>query len=152
MTYNVNLLEILSRLIENHDPPKNLPKGIVRIERVTIEATRIQFTEKINTNLITRIAKEEGYEVKEGDFPPRIIDEGIIIARVGSPSDPGGEQDLYIYPFPPEMERLSIYRRILAIKKGIIDPETESINLEKLHNFNLRIVRFVSRYIREQYP
>jgi len=49
------------------------------------------------------------------------------------------------------MERLSICRWAIAARRGIINPKTRKVNLRRLHQFNLKVVRLVSLYIKERY-
>lgn len=146
------ILEAVSNLFDEGKPPPRLPLGVEAIERSTIEAVRIKFRDEIDEKVLTRIALREGYRVESGGFTPRIMDREAIVARVGGRSDIGGRHDLYIYPFPPEIERLSMYRRAIAMRRRIIDPETGRVNLKKIHRFNLKIIRLVSLYIKERYP
>jgi len=148
---NPTILEALSRLFEEGRPPARLPPGVEVIERPTVEAVRIKFKDEIDEDILTRIAFKEGYKVDVGGFTPRIRDRELIVARVGSKSDLGGRRDLYIYLFPPEIERLSTYRRAIAARRGIINPKTGKANLRRLHQFNLKVVRLVSLYIKERY-
>ncbi|HIE13781.1 TPA: hypothetical protein EYP70_00760 [Candidatus Bathyarchaeota archaeon] len=116
-----------------------------------METVRINFIDEVDEDLLIRIALKEGFRVERGSFAPRIVEKDAIVARIGSRSDFGGRFDLYIYPFPPEIERLSMYRRVLASRRGLINSKTGRANLEKIHEFNLRIIRLVNSYIKEKY-
>jgi hypothetical protein len=145
------ILEAISNLFDERKSPSRLPLGVEAVERPTIEAIRIKFRDEIDEETLTRIALREGYRVESGDFTPRIRDREVIVARIGSRSDVGGRHDLYIYPFPPEIGKLSMYRRAIALRRGIIDLKTGRVNLRRLHRFNLKIIRLVSLYIKERY-
>lgn len=148
---STSLLEAVSDLFDEERAPSGLPKGIEEVERVTVEAVRIKFGDEVNQELLSRIAEEEGFSIQKGGFALRVIKKGAMIARVGSRSDFGEHFDLYVYIFPPETEKISVYRKILAEREGILDPYTGKINLEELCDFNLKAIRLVSRYIREKY-
>jgi len=144
----VTLLQAISNLFEGREVPTVLPEGIEKIERVTVEAIRIKFAEEIDKKLLSQIAEEEGYSVQRRRFAPRIMKKDVIVARVGSRSDVDGGYSLYVYLFPPEMKKISIYRKVIAEREGILDPYTERINLEKFYEFNLKVIRLVSRYVK----
>lgn len=146
----MNLLEAISDLFEGK-APTNLPSGVEKVERVTPESVRIKFFDEVDDGLLSRIADEEGYIVRAKGFTPRIIEKGTIVVRVGSRSDPGRRCDVYLYLFPPEKSQMSTYRRIVAQREGVLNPETGEINLEKLYGYNLRIIKLIERYRRERY-
>ena len=149
--YSTSLIQAISDVFENKAAIPGLPKGIEKIERVTLEAVRIRLTGKVDEELLSQIAEDEGYAFEKGTWPLRVIKEGATIARVGSRSDAGGRLNLYIYPFPPEMEKISVYRRMLAEREGILDPSLRKIDLESLHEFNLQLMRLLNRYLKERY-
>lgn len=149
--HSASLIQAISDIFENKPDIPGLPKGVEKIERVTLESVRIKLTDKVDEELLSKIAEDEGYAFEKGTWPLRVIKEGAIIARVGSRSDAGGRLNLYIYPFPPEMEKISVYRRMLAEREGILDPSMRKINLERLHEFNLRLMKLVNRYLKERY-
>jgi len=146
-----SIIEAISDLFEGKTYPSHLPSCVRSVERINIETVRINFVEEVDIDLLANIAVEMGYRVEAGTFAPRIIDRDVIVARVGSRSDIGGRRDLYIYPFPPELDYISMYRKAVAVKRGIIDGETGKVNLEKLHKFNIEILSLVNRYIKEKY-
>jgi hypothetical protein len=148
---STSLIQAISDLFEGRTASPRLPKGIEKIQRVTLEAVRIEFADKIDEELLSQIAEEEGYAVKDGTFAVRIVKQGAIIARVGSRSDAGGRYNLFVYLFPPEISRMSVYRRMQAEREGILDPSNGKIKLEKLHNFNLDVVKLASKYQRKRY-
>jgi len=146
-----SLLEAISDLFDGQAVLSNLSKGIEKIERVTVEATRIKIDDEVDEKLLSWIAEEEGYSIEKGSFALRVIKEGMIIARVGSKSDVGGGFDLYIYLFPPEMDEASIYTKILAEREGVLDHPTGKINLEKFYEFNLKVIKMISKYRKGKY-
>lgn len=149
--YSTSLIQAISDVFKSKAAIPGLPKGVEKIERVTLEAVGIRLTDKVDEELLSQIAEDEGYAFERGTWPLRVIKEGAIIARVGSRSDAGGRLNLYIYPFPPEMERISVYRRMLAEREGILDPSLPKIDLERLHEFNLQLMKLVNRYLKERY-
>ena len=148
---STGLIEAISDVFESKTAIPGLPKGIEKIERVTLEAVRIRFKDKVDEELLSRIAEDEGYAFEKGTWALRVLKEGAIIARVGSRSDAGGRLNLYIYPFPPEIGKTSVYRKMLAEREDILDPSLHKVNLERLHEFNLRLVKLVDRYLKERY-
>jgi len=148
---SVSLLQAISDLFDFNATSMFLPKGIAKIERVTIEAIRIEFHDKIDEGLLSRIAKEEGFATEKGSFPLRVVKNGTIIVRVGSESDIGGGFDLYLYLFPAEMQKISLYTKLVAEREDILDRSTGEINLGNLHKFNLKVVKMANRYTKERY-
>ncbi len=148
---SVSLLQAISDLFDLKAAPMFLPEGIMKIERVTFEAIRIEFRDKIDEELLSRIAKEEGCATEKGSFPLRVVKNGTIIARVGSESDIGGHFDLYLYLFPPEMEKISLYSKLVAKREDVLDRSTGEIDLENLHRFNFKVIKVANRYIKERY-
>ena len=134
---SVSLIEVISDLFDGKTASSDLPKGVKEIERATLEAIRVRFDSKVDEELLSQIAEEEGYTVEKGTYPLRVIKEGAIILRVGSESDAGDRSDLYLYLFPPEMGRISVYRKVVAEREGVLHPSTDAVNLEKLHGYNL---------------
>ena len=147
-----SLLEVVSKIFSEERVvlASNLPPGVERVERVTVEAVRIKLSEKVDEDLLSSVSREEGYQVVKGEFSLRVLRRGAIIARVGSRSDPDGSFDLYVYPIPPKLDGLSIYRRILAEREGVVDPKTGKINLEKFYDFNMGIIRLVNKYLKRK--
>ncbi len=148
----VSLLEAISEILGGGGAflKSNLPPGVESVERVTAEAVRIKLSEKVDEDLLSSIAREEGYQVVKGEFPLRVLRRGAIMVRVGSRSDPDGRFNLYIYPIPPKLDGLSMYRRILAEREGVVDPETGKINLERFYDFNMGIIRLVNKYLKRK--
>jgi len=145
-----SLLQSISDLFDGK-ASSVLPAGIEKIERATIEAVRVRFEDKIDEELLARIAVEEGYVTEKGSFALRVVKDGAIVARAGSRSDVGGRFDLYIYLFPPEMGKISVYRKVVAHREGILEPSTSKVSFENLYRFNLNVITLVSRYIEEKY-
>ena len=110
----------------------------------------IRFESKVDEELLSQITEEEGYTIKRGPYSLRVVKEGTIIVRVGSESDAGGRSDLYLYLFPPEMARISVYRRVVAEREGVLRPSTGAVNLEKLHGYNLEVIRLASMFLRRR--
>jgi len=148
---SVSLLQAISDLFDLNAAPMFLPESIVKIERVMLEAIRIEFRDKIDEELLSRIAKEEGCTTEKGSFPLRVVINGTIIARVGSESDIGGRFDVYLYLFPPEMGKISLYSKLVAKREGVLDRSTGEIDLENLYRFNFRVIKVASRYVKERY-
>jgi len=131
--------------------PSDFPAGIGKIERATIEAVRVKFEDETDEELLARIAKEEGYATEKGSFALRVVKDGAIVARAGSRSDVGGRFDLYVYLFPPEMGKISVYQKVVARREGVLEPSTGKVSFENLYRFNLKVISLVSRYIEEKY-
>ena len=148
---SVSLIEVISDLFDGKTASSDLPKGVKEIDRATLEATRVRFDSKVDEELLSQIAEEEGYTVEKGTYPLRVIKEGAIVLRVGSESNAGDRSDLYLYLFPPEMGRMSVYRKVVAEREGVLHPSTDAVNLEKLHKYNLELIRLVSRYLIRRY-
>lgn len=146
-----SLLEVISELFNAEDSFFDPPSGVEKVERVTFDAVRIKFVEKVDRDLLYRVASEEGYIVEAGYFAPRVIDKGTIVARVGSQSDPGGESDMFIYLFPPFVEQMSMYRKVVGARDGVLDSESGRIDLERFYECNLRVIRLVEKYRRSRY-
>lgn len=147
---SANLIEAISDLFDGKAASHDLPKGVKEIERATLEAIRARFDSKVDEELLSQIAEEEGYTVEKGTYPLRVIKEGAIILRVGSESDAGDRSDIYLYLFPPEMGRISVYRKVVAEREGVLHPSTDAVNLEKLHGYNLEVISLVSEYLRRR--
>ena len=148
---SISLIEAVSDLFDGKTDTSNLPEGIKKIERVTREAVMIRFESKVDEELLSQIAEEEGYTIKKGPYSLRVVKEGAIIVRVGSESDAGGRSDLYLYLFPPETAKIGVYRRVVAEREGVLRPSTGAVNLEKLHGYNLEVIRLASMFLRRRY-
>ena len=146
-----SLLEVVSELFSGESSSSDLPVGVERLERVTSEAVRIKFIYKVDYNLLSAIAAEEGYSILTGSFAPRVMDKGTIVARVGSQSDPGGGHDIFIYLLPATVEQMSTYGRVMASQCGVLGFEAGRINFERLYDHNLRIIRLVEKYRKNKY-
>jgi len=46
---------------------------------------------------------------------------------------------------------MSMYRRIVAVRKGVLDIGTGSIDYERFYQYNLKIIRLTERYRKEKY-
>jgi len=147
---DIGLLEVISKLFENGEYFGPLPVGVANIELITSETVRITFTNKVDCNMLCKIAIEKGYSIDASGYSPRIVDKGHIIARVGSRSDPGAEYNIFIYLFPTS-GIMSIYMRSAAIRHKILDPKTSKLNVERLLKYNQKIIRLVERYRRSRY-
>ena len=146
------LLDIISGLFEDDGSSfQDLPLGVEKVERITLDSIRINFSDEVDCELLTRIAEDEGYIVKSESIAPRIIERGTIVARVGSRSDPGRRRDLFLYLIPSDEKRMSMYRRVVAARKGVLDIETGRIDYERFYQYNLRIIRLMERYRKEKY-
>jgi len=146
------LLDIISGLFEDGGSSfQDLPLGVEKVEKITLDSIRINFSDEVDCELLTRIAEDEGYIVKSESVAPRVIDKGTIVARVGSRSDPGRRRDLFLYLIPSDEERMSMYRRVVAARKGVLDIETGRIDYERFYQYNLRIIRLMERYRKEKY-
>jgi len=146
------LLDIISGLFEDGGSSfQDLPLGVEKVERITLDSIRINFSDEVDCELLTRIAEDEGYIVKSESIAPRVIDKGTIVARVGSRSDPGRRRDLFLYLIPSDEKRMSMYRRVVAARKGVLDIETGRIDYERFYQYNLRIIRLMERYRKEKY-
>jgi len=137
---SAGLLQLISDLFEGRAELSDLPDGVEKIERVTAEAVRLKLKDEVDQDLLAQIAKAEGYSVDGGSVALRVVKEGAIVARAGSTSDVGGRFDLYVYLFPPELEKMNMYRQILAEHEGILDPHTSKIDVEKSLGFNLAVI------------
>lgn len=146
------LLDIISGLFEDGGSSfQDLPLGVEKVERITLDSIRINFSDEVDCELLTRIAEDEGYIVKSESIAPRVIDRGTIVARVGSRSDPGRRRDLFLYLIPSDEKRMSMYRRVVAARKGVLDIETGRIDYERFYQYNLKIIRLMERYRKEKY-
>ena len=146
------LLDIISGLFEDGGSSfQDLPLGVEKVERITLDSIRINFSDEVDCELLTRIAEDEGYIVKSESVAPRVIDRGTIVARVGSRSDPGRRRDLFLYLIPSDEKRMSMYRRVVAARKGVLDIETGRIDFERFYQYNLKIIRLMERYRKEKY-
>ncbi|MDH5441151.1 MAG: hypothetical protein OEZ48_04400 [Candidatus Bathyarchaeota archaeon] len=146
------LLDVISGLFEDGGSlSQDLPLGVEKVEKITLDSIRINFSDEVDCELLTRIAEDEGYIVKSESVAPRVIDKGTIVARVGSRSDPGRRRDLFLYLIPSDEERMSMYRRVVAARKGVLDIETGRIDYERFYQYNLRIIRLMERYRKEKY-
>ena len=146
------LLDIISGLFEDGGSSfQDLPLGVEKVEKITLDSIRINFSDEVDCELLTRIAEDEGYIVKSESVAPRVIDRGTIVARVGSRSDPGRRRDLFLYLIPSDEKRMSMYRRVVAARKGVLDIETGRIDYERFYQYNLRIIRLMERYRKEKY-
>ena len=144
------LLDVISGLFEDGGSlSQDLPLGVEKVEKITLDSIRINFSDEVDCELLTRIAEDEGYIVKSESVAPRVIDKGTIVARVGSRSDPGRRRDLFLYLIPSDEERMSMYRRVVAARKGVLDIETGRIDYERFYQYNLRIIRLMERYRKE---
>lgn len=150
MHRDIGLLEVISKLFENGEYFGPLPVGVANVELVTSETVRITFTNKVDCNLLCRIAIEEGYSIDAGGYSLRIVDKGHIIARVGSRSDPGADFNIFIYLFPASGV-MSLYMRSVAISHKILDPQTNKVSVERLLGYNQKIVRLVEKYRKSRY-
>lgn len=112
-----SLLDVVSELFEGESLLFNPVLGVEIVERVTSEAVRIEFVDKVDYDTLRMVAAEEGYLIKSGSFTPRITDKGVIIARVGSQSDPEREHNLFIYLIPPDEKQMTTYTRTVALQK-----------------------------------
>lgn len=148
---STSLMQAISDLYDGKKVPNNLPDGVEKIERATTEAVRLKLHDKVDGELLSEIAEAEGYTVEKGSFAPRVIKDGEIIARIGSKSDAGGSRDLYLYLFPPETETISVYRKVVAEREGILDPSCGTVDLERLISFNLRVITLASKYLKKKY-
>jgi len=150
-SHPTSLIQAISDLYDGKTATNNLPKGIERIERATIEAVRLKLVDNVDGELLSEIASAEGYTVDKGSFAPRVTKEGEIIARIGSKSDAGGSRDLYLYLFPPETERISVYRKVVGEREEILDPSSGMVDLERLISFDLRVITLASKYLKKRY-
>lgn len=147
----INLLDVILDLIEKGVYFDLLPKGVSQIEIVTPEAIRVLFIERVDCNLLQKIALKSGFSINIGRNGLRIEDRGHIIARVGSRSDPGEDRNIFIYLFPNSPRLMSMYMRATAIRFGILDSSASKINVEKLINYNLRVIGLVEKYRKKWY-
>jgi len=145
------LLGVISELLEGGGSSFQLPLGVERVERVTPEAVRIEFADEVDYGLLYSLAAEEGYIVEEGSFTPRVIDNGMILARVGSRSDPRGKHNIFIYLFPNATEQMNAYMETVAVRYGILDLQTRKINLQRFYEHNFKVIRLVEGYRRRRY-
>ena len=146
-----SLFDVISELFDKDRQPQDLPLGVEKVERITPESVRINFSDEVDCGLLTRIAEDEGYIVESGSIAPRIMKKGTIVARVGSQSDPGRRRDLFIYLIPPAEEQMSMYRKVVAAREGVLDLRTGRIDYEKFYHFNLRVIRLAEKYRRAKY-
>jgi len=147
----VGLLDVISQLLENGEYFGPLPEGVISVDLVTPEAVKVMFADRVDYNLFCEIAIEEGYKIDAAGYTPRVVDEGNIIARVGSKSDPGLDCNIFIYIFPPLIGAMSIYMRSAAIRFGILNPENNKLDMEKLLAYNLKVIRLVEKYRKRRY-
>ena len=146
-----SLFDVISELFEGKTLSSDLPLGVKKVERITSGVIRINFSDEVDCELLIKIAEDEGYVVKYRRIAPRVVDKGTIVARVGSQSDPGKQHDLFIYLIPPEGTQISLYRKIVAAREGVIDLETGRIDYEKFYQYNMRIIKLAERYRKEKY-
>ncbi|MBS7642464.1 MAG: hypothetical protein QW374_06540 [Candidatus Bathyarchaeia archaeon] len=104
------------------------------------------FKDKIDHNLLSSIALSEGYTIDYGSYKLRILDKGVIVARVGSKSDKGSERSVFLYLIPSSIEVMNLYDKCAASIHGILDEECGRIDLGKLVGYNLKILRMIDRY------
>jgi len=146
------LFDVISELFDKAGSlSQDLPLGVEKVERITLDSIRINFSDEVECELLTGIAEDEGYIVKSESVAPRVMDKGTIVARVGSRSDPGKRRDLFLYLIPSNEKQMSMYRRVIAARKGVLDIETGKIDYERFYQYNLRIIRLTERYRKEKY-
>ena len=147
----IGLFDVISSLIERGIYLGKLPVGVKSVEMVTSESIRIMFIDRIDYNLLYQVAVRSGFSVDARGYPPRIVDKGNIVARVGSRSDPGADRNIFIYIFPTSANSMSMYMRVIAARYGILDPLNNKINVEKLLRYNLKVIGFVEKYRKNRY-
>mgnify|MGYP000008669835 CR=1 FL=1 len=148
----VGLLDVISSLIESGGYFGRLPVGVKSVEMVTSESVRVMFIDRVDYDLLYRIAVKSGFSVNARGYSPRIIDDkGNIVARVGSRSDPGADRNIFIYIFPASTGLMSMYMRVIATRYGILNPSTNKINVEKLLKYNLKVIGLVEKYRKSRY-
>jgi|GEM_PF-1715385 hypothetical protein len=125
--------------------------GVSEIDIINRNTVRVTFKDKIDCNILSSIALGEGYTVDSGSYKPRIMDRGAIVIRVGSRSDRGGDRSLFLYLIPSSIDSMSIYDKCIASMHGILDIDGNKINLERLVNYNLRILKVVEKYWEYRY-
>jgi len=146
-----SLLDVISELFDEGTLSLDLPSGVEKVERVTSEAVRVKFVDKVDYDLLYMVAAKEGYSVEAGSFALRVMNKGTIVARVGSQSDPGGEHNMFIYLHPPLVEQMSTYRKAIAVRDGVLNQETGKMNLERFYKYNLKVIRLVEKYRKSKY-
>lgn len=144
------LLEAILFILDENVYEDLLPYGVNEIEVIGHNIVRVTFRDKIDCKLLSSIALSEGYTIDYGSYKLRILDRGIIVARVGSRSDKGGGRSIFLYLMPASIDAMNLYDRCVATIYGILDEEGE-IDLDKLVDYNLRILRIVDKYWEYRY-
>jgi len=145
------MLDAISEVLSDKRSPMKLPAGVERVERISSDIIRIQFADDVDYSILRAEAIREGYRVESGIFTPRITYHGTIIARVGGESDPAKQRSIFIYLIPPDKSEMNTYRRVVAMRHGVIDPVTGRLNFQKFLEYNLKIIRLLSRYRKARY-
>jgi len=145
------MLDAISEVFSDKRSPTRLPPGVERVERISSDVIRIQFADEIDYGILRAEAIRGGYRIESGMFTPRITYNGTIIARVGGESDPAKQRSIFIYLIPPDKSEMNTYRRVVAVRHGVIDPVTGRLNLNKFLEYNLGIVRLLERYRKARY-
>jgi len=145
------LLGVISDIFAENASSFDPPVGVELIEKVNSDTVRVQFIDDVDCDLLCREAIKEGYRVERGRFTPRIIYDGTIIARVGSQSDPAKQRSIFIYLIPFDEGEMNMYRKVAAVRHGVMDPRTGRMNFEKFLEYNLKVIRLLERYRKIRY-
>ena len=145
------LLDVISDVFGESSKSSDLPIGVEHVEKVDSDTIRVQFIDEVDCDLLCKEAIREGYSVARGEFTPRIVYKGTIIARVGGRSDPARQRSVFIYLIPPDKREMSTYREVVAVRHGVLDPRTGLVNSEKFLQFNLKVIRLLERYRKMRY-
>jgi len=147
----MTLIEVILSMMEG-GVYKNSPlHGVSEIDIINRNTVRVTFRDKIDCSILSSIALEEGYTVDSGSYKPRIMDRGTIVIRVGSRSDRGGDRSLFLYLIPSSIDSMNTYDKCIASMHGILDIDGNKIDLGKLVNYNLRILKVVEKYWEYRY-
>ncbi len=145
------MLDVISDVFAEGASSFDPPLGVELVEKVDSDVIRIQFVDEVDCDLLCREAVKEGYRIERGSFAPRILHNGAIIARVGSRSDPKSQRSIFIYLIPFDGKGMSVYRKVVAARHGVIDPRTSRVNPERCLRYNLKVIRLLERYRKTRY-
>ena len=145
------MLGVISDVFAENASSFDLPLGVERIEKVNSDVIRVQFIDDVDCGLLCREAIKEGYCIAKGEFTPRIICNGTIIARVGSESDSAKQRSIFIYLIPFDEKEMNTYRKVAAVRHGVMDPRTSHMNFEKFLEYNVKVIRLLDRYRKARY-
>ncbi|MCX8162101.1 MAG: hypothetical protein N3E44_03795 [Candidatus Bathyarchaeota archaeon] len=147
----MTLLEAILSILDDGIYKNTLPYGVSEIEAIGHSIVRVTFKDRIEQELLSLIALSEGYTIDYGSYELRILDRGVIVIRVGSRSDKGGGRSIFVYLIPASVDAMNLYEKCVASMQGILDEEYGEMDLDRLIDYNLRILRIVDEYWKCRY-